>query len=312
MGRMGNIGQGSTAETGEPRYNCPPDEEFHFDSQWPIHYSRLGVCDETIELFRSEINRYYKNFGRQFGWRSEISPYRVLISEIMLQQTQTSRVAVKFDPFIAAFPGFDELAAAPFSEVLRFWKGLGYNRRAKYLHDCARLVVSDFAGSLPDDPEILVKFPGIGKATAASICVFAFNRPYAFIETNIRTVFIHFFFADHLQVADRDIMKLVEQTLDPDEPRQWFFALMDFGVMLKKRVGNLSRKSRHYHKQSPFAGSDRQLRGQILQLLLDNTSIEKVQLPELLGQPGERLEPLVNALCSEELIREKDGFLLLI
>lgn len=302
----------SADETDEHMHDRPTHEDFRFAPQWPGIYNRRGICDETIDLFRSEIYRYYEREGRVFSWRSEISPYRVLVSEIMLQQTQTSRVAVKFDRFIEKFPGFDALAAAPFSEVLRIWKGLGYNRRAKYLHDCARLVVSEFDGHLPDDPKILVRFPGIGKATAASICVFAFNTPHPFIETNIRTVFIHFFFADCLQVADREIASLVEQTLDTDNPRLWFYALMDFGVMLKKQVGNLSRKSRHYHKQSPFAGSDRQLRGQILQLLLDHTCITVNTLPGLLEQPIERLNSLVEALCSEGLVKEQDGILSLI
>lgn len=296
----------------EPLCTEETGNEFLLDPKWQEFFSLHGVCEATLARFRLEIYRYFLQNGREFSWRSEISPYRVLVSEIMLQQTQTNRVTSKFDPFITAFPGFDELAAAPFSEVLRFWKGLGYNRRAKYLHDSAGLVVSDFAGSLPDDPEVLVRFPGIGKATAASICVFAFDRPYAFIETNIRTVFIHFFFQGHIQVADRDIMALVEKSVDSDNPRTWFYALMDFGVMLKKQVGNLSRRSRHYHKQSPFAGSDRQLRGKILQLLLDHKSIAIIRLPELLGQPVQRLQPLVNALCSEGLLKNRDGVVSLI
>jgi len=280
---------------------------FHFDRSWHELLAREGLSAAAIAGFQTEIYRYFRNSGREFSWRSEITPYRVLVSEIMLQQTQTSRVSVKFEPFVAAFPGFAELATAPFGDVLRYWKGLGYNRRAKYLHDCAGLVVSNYGGDMPDDPEVLVTFPGIGKATAASICVFAFNKPHPFIETNIRTVFIHCFFPDQDKVADRDIMTLVERTLDTENPRHWFYALMDYGVMLKKQVGNVSRKSRHYQKQSPFTGSDRQLRGQILQQLLDHRSIAVGDLPDLLGQPPERLQPLVDALCAERLITERSG-----
>jgi A/G-specific adenine glycosylase len=306
---MGDI---TAAGTSEDAHENRSDEQFLLDPQWSKMYGRQGLCDQTVRLFKSEIYRYYLNRGRQFSWREKISPYRVLVSEMMLQQTQTSRVAAKFDPFMRAFPGFAELASAPFSDVLRFWKGLGYNRRAKYLHDSARLVVDDYAGKLPGDPQILVRFPGIGKATAASICVFAFNVPLAFIETNIRTVFIHFFFADHSQVADRDVLPLVEKTLDTDNPRQWFYALMDFGVMLKKQVGNVGRKSRHYQKQSPFAGSDRQVRGQILQQLLDHQSVEITQLSGSLEQPVERLQPLIEALRLEGLVQERDGILSLV
>ncbi|MCG6930422.1 MAG: hypothetical protein LJE64_07670 [Desulfofustis sp.] len=284
-------------------------EEFRLDPEWPDRYRRQGLCDEIVARFRSDVYRFYLNHGRRFSWRETISPYRVLVSEIMLQQTQTTRVAARFEPFVGAFPGFGELAAAPFSDVLRLWKGLGYNRRAKYLQDCARLVVSDFGGMLPDHPGILETFPGIGKATASSICVFAFNTPHPFIETNIRTVFIHLFFADHTRVADRDIMEIVERTLDADHPRRWFYALMDFGVMLKKRVGNAGRKSLHYQKQAPFAGSDRQLRGRILQLLLDHQYLEISSLCELLGQPDERLRPLVEALCLEGLAKQNQGTL---
>lgn len=284
-------------------------EGFPSAAQWQEFLRLKGGGDEAIDRFKSEIYRHYRQSGREFSWRSEITPYRVLVSEIMLQQTQTSRVDTKFEPFITEFPDFGELAAASFSDVLRFWKGLGYNRRAKYLHDCAQLVMSDFKGRLPEDPEILVRFPGIGKATAASICVFAFNSPHVFIETNIRTVFIHFFFSDRTRVADKEIAALVEQSLDRENPREWFYALMDYGVMLKKQVGNLSRKSKHYHKQSSFEGSDRQLRGRILQLLLDHESLQVVQLPELLGQPSERVVTLIDALCSEGLVRKRGDVL---
>ena len=278
---------------------------------WSELYKEKGACPDTFSVFSAIILDYYLNQGRQFSWRQQISPYRVLVSEIMLQQTQTIRVESKFDAFIRQFPGFNELASASFGEVLALWKGLGYNRRAKYLHDIARLVVSDFGTRLPDEPKILIDFPGIGKATAASICVFAYNRAFPFIETNIRTVFIHFFFSEKTNVTDAQIMKLVESTIDKSEPRQWFYGLMDYGVMLKKQVGNLNRLSRHYTKQSRFAGSDRQLRGKILQLLLDTDRLAPASLPELLNEPAERISILVDALKGERLITEKDGVLFL-
>ena len=266
-----------------------------------------GICSETLHLFRSEILTYYRTRGREFSWRSELSPYRVLVSEIMLQQTQTGRVQEKFSVFVDKFSDFKALAEAPFSEVLRYWKGLGYNRRAKYLHDAARVVVDQFNAVLPDDPEVLVGFSGIGKATAASICVFAFNQPHAFVETNIRTVFIHFFFPDRSAVTDAEIMELVERTMDLDSPRDWFYALMDYGVMLKKTVGNLSRHSSGYRKQSRFEGSDRQLRGRILDLLLQHSRMAAGTAAALLEHPEERITPLLEGLAAEGLVVEENG-----
>lgn len=276
---------------------------------WNALFEEHGLGARTVEFFQDHITTFYRRWGRAFSWRSEISPYRVLVSEIMLQQTQTARVENKFEPFIKRFPGFAELAAAPLSEVLRFWKGLGYNRRAKYLHDTARHIVSEFDSELPDDPRILQGLPGIGRATAASICVFAFDRPIPFIETNIRTVFIHFFFADQVVVSDRQIMDLVERTMDREHPRHWFYALMDYGVMLKKSVGNLNRKSRSYTRQSRFAGSDRELRGKILQVLLDRHQVGINELPGLLSEPAERVITVVESLGSEGLVRRKKNLL---
>lgn len=273
-----------------------------FRQSWSDFFAINGLCRETFERFRSIVFHYYLQHNRDFSWRNEISPYRVLVSELMLQQTQTSRVAQKFDAFISKFPDFQSLFQAPFSEVLTVWKGLGYNRRAKYLHDISAIVTNEYNSELPADPEILVKFPGIGPATAASICVFCFNTPLPFIETNIRTVFIHFFFQKETGVEDRDIMMLVERTLDHERPRQWYYALMDYGVMLKKSVGNLNRRSKHYSRQSPFEGSDRQLRGRILQFLLDQQIIDEKDIAELLREPAERVARLLSALCDEGII----------
>jgi A/G-specific adenine glycosylase len=164
--------------------------------------------------------------------------------------------------------------------------------------------MDSYGGELPDDPGELVRLPGIGPATAASICVFACNRPLPFVETNIRTVFIHFFFNNKGAVHDRDILPLVEETLDRQRPREWFYALMDYGVMLKKTVGNLNRRSRHYAKQARFEGSDRQLRGRILQLLLDHQEVTEADICGLLKEPGDRITRVTGALREEGIIVE--------
>ncbi|MEK7079017.1 MAG: A/G-specific adenine glycosylase, partial [Patescibacteria group bacterium] len=135
-----------------------------------------------------------KFLRRDFPWRNTTDPYHILVSEVMLQQTQVARVMVKFPIFIDQFSNFKELATASTKDILQVWQGMGYNRRALYLKKIAEIVITQYKGKLPDDPAILDTFPGIGEATAASIVAFAFNKPLVFIETNIRRVFIHLFF----------------------------------------------------------------------------------------------------------------------
>ncbi len=257
---------------------------------------------ESLTKLQSIIYEYFYVFGRSFPWREDITPYRVVVSEMMLQQTQTHRVAQKFNLFVAAFPSFEILANAPFDHVLSFWKGLGYNRRALNLQKIAQLIMSEYGGALPSEPSILQTFPGIGPATAASICAFAFNKSTVFIETNIRTVFIHFFFREQQQIHDREIIPLVEKTLDHDNPRLWYYALMDYGVMLKKTVGNLCLQSKHYTKQSRFEGSDRQVRGRILELLLAQGTWSHEKLVQELCIDKSRYRKILETLA-------RDGFL---
>lgn len=266
-----------------------------------------GLSQQTIKAFRTTIWHYYERNRRSFSWREEITPYRVVISEIMLQQTQTDRVAKKFNDFIIQFPTFESLANAPFAEVLKYWKGLGYNRRALNLQKIAQIIHHDFGGTLPNVPEILETFPGIGKATAASITCFAYNRPIAFIETNIRTIFIYFFFRNRLDIHDKELMPLIEMMLDTSQPREWYYALMDYGVMLKKNVGNLCRLSKHYAKQSKFQGSDRQIRGMILQLLLDQPRIDEQSLLTQLSKDETRVKVIMRELISEGFITNTEN-----
>jgi A/G-specific adenine glycosylase len=220
----------------------------------------------------------------------------------MLQQTQVERVSRKYPEFIAAFSDFPTLAEAPLSEVLGVWQGMGYNRRAIALQKCARRVVGEFGGTLPQDPDILATFPGIGRATAASICAFAFNMPVIFIETNIRTVFIHYFFGDITPVPDTEILPLVKKTVDRKNPRVWYWALMDLGSHLKKKIPNPNRRSLQYVRQSAFAGSDREVRGKIIRLLLKSPGLEISELIQVIGEESGRVRKIIGIL-------EKEGFL---
>lgn len=263
----------------------------------------------TPTQFQKIIWDYYQEHKRSFAWRDVDDPYFVLVSEIMLQQTQTHRVIPKFDQFITAFPTIDVLAQASLKDVLFVWQGLGYNRRAKALHTTAQLIVKEHNGKVPNNSETLVSFPGIGKATAASICAFAFNKPTIFIETNIRTVFISFFFQNQTDIHDNDIFPLIEKTLDVTNPRQWYYALMDYGVMLKKQLPNPSRKSKHHTKQSKFEGSDRQIRGMILKHLLQCGATCEFELIEVIPRDVSRIRKILDQLLQEQFLKEDQGYI---
>lgn len=231
--------------------------------------------------FCTLVLRFYCDYGRVLPWRENTDPYWILVSEVMLQQTQVPRVLIQFPKFIQKFPTLAALAGAPTSRVLSAWQGLGYNRRALYLKRTAEIIVEHYGGELPCDIEILKRFPGIGPNTAASIVAFAYNMPYPFIETNIRTVFLHHFFPKQEHVSDAQLLPFIAQTLDKKNPRRWYWALMDYGTYLKKTQGNAARRSRHYTKQSKFEGSRRQLRGQILRLLLQHKKLTTKKILEL-------------------------------
>ena len=217
--------------------------------------------------FRNIVLKHYRRNRRYFPWRKTANPYRILVSEVMLQQTQASRVVPKYNEFLKKFPTFKTLAEAPLRKVLRAWQGLGYNRRALSLQRTAREVMLRHKGKLPRDEHKLERLPGIGPYAARAVLAFAFNRPTVFLETNIRTVFIHHFFKTKRRVSDKEILPLATAALDRRNPRQWYAALMDYGAFLKKTEGNASRKSAHYKPQPPFRGSSRELRGQIIRAL---------------------------------------------
>lgn len=223
--------------------------------------------------FLELVYSYYQQHGRHdLPWRlpesdGSFDPHKVLLSEVMLQQTQVPRVIPKFAAFLQQFPNVSVLAQASLGDVLVIWQGLGYNRRAKYLWQAAQMVVGGYGGTFPHTVGELVRLPGIGTNTAGAIVVYAYNQPAVFIETNIRTVYIHHYFHDQTGVPDAAIRALLEQTIDRDNPRTFYWALMDYGTHLKQTVGNLTRASKAYAKQSKFSGSLRQLRGRVLRLL---------------------------------------------
>ena len=228
---------------------------------------------------------------------------------MMLQQTQANRVSTKFRQFIQEFPDIQALSSAPLNIVLKLWQGLGYNRRAIALKTIAQKVVDNFDGIIPADVEILKSFPQIGHNTASSIIAFAFNIPTFFIEVNIRRVFIYFFFSGKTSINDKEIMPIVRKTLDTSNVRKWYYALMDYGVMLKKMHPELTKKSAHYRKQSKFKGSNRELRGKILKLLIQRKLLSEVEILKYLKCEPKKVQIILNQLAKEGFItHNKNGY----
>ncbi|MEI6345671.1 MAG: A/G-specific adenine glycosylase [bacterium] len=233
--------------------------------------TRKKLSPKEVSLFQRDVWAYYAKNRRYFSWREAKhydDPYKIVVSEVMLQQTQASRVVGKYEEFLRAFPDFTSLNRATVAQVLATWRGLGYNRRAIALKKIAEIVVEKYGRTLPQvSIQELDALPHIGPATACSISAFAWNTPVSFIETNIRRVIIHRFFKDKEKVSDREILALVEETLPTERSRDWYYALMDYGSMLKTTIENPNRKSVHYKRQSAFVGSNRQVRGAILAVL---------------------------------------------
>jgi A/G-specific adenine glycosylase len=259
------------------------------------------------EEFRAAVLAHYAAEGRRLPWRETRSAYEILVSEAMLQQTQVARVLPKYAEFLAKFPGIGDLAAAGLAEVLAAWKGLGYNSRAKRLRECARAIVERHGGEVPSDPAVLRALPGIGAYTAGAVACFAYGRAEAFIETNIRSAFIHFFFQDSPRVSDAEIMPLVERCLDRENPREWYYALMDYGAALKARLGNPGRKGAAYRRQSAFKGSRREARAGALALVVERGRLGYHEIAEGTGFEEERLRGALASLVAEGLLSEEGG-----
>jgi len=261
--------------------------------------------------FVSIVWKYYREHGRHtLPWRKTRNPYHVLLSEVMLQQTQVERVLPKYKHFLKTFPSFTVLSRASLGEVLREWQGLGYNRRAKMLHLCAKEIVYDTQENFPKTCAELRSLPGVGQYTAGALMAFVYNEAIPIIETNIRTVFIHHFFNDEEDVSDQELMPFIIAYLDHKNPREWYYALMDYGSYIKKTIGNQNNRSRHYMKQSTFQGSDRQIRGAIIRILT-NGSYTRTKLHAALSFESDRIDAQIERLIEEGMIIKRQKSYLL-
>lgn len=268
---------------------------------------------KEISKLLKEVESHYKKEGRgHLAWRqlrslpADRRAYKILVSEVMLQQTQVERVVPFYKNFLKQFPTVHALAKAPLSKVLMAWQGLGYNRRAKFLQAAAKAIVAEHAGRFPKQVSALEELPGVGPYTARAIAAFAYNDPEVFIETNIRTVFMYFCFNKstmiyHSVVSDKEILPLVEEALRKTklEPREFYAALMDYGAYLKRQGIKLNTQSKHYVKQSKFEGSARQLRGAILRELLKK--------PQTLSQLTKNLLRIAKEVSRELERLNKEG-----
>ena len=257
--------------------------------------------------FRKIIYRHFEKEGRVFPWRQDPGPWGVLVSEFMLQQTQTGRVVPYWERWMRLWPRPEDLAKASLEDVLREWSGLGYNNRARRLRECARLVAGEHGGIVPATPEELRRLPGIGPYTAGAIACFAYNYPSVFIETNIRATVIHFFFEDRLEVPDAEMFPILESVLDRRNPRKWHWALMDYGAELKKITPNPGRRSAHYTRQSPFQGSFRQIRGRLIRSLVSGGPAPAGELAKRTGLETEDVYKALDALKKDAMVAENEG-----
>ncbi|GHV51915.1 endonuclease III [Spirochaetia bacterium] len=268
---------------------------------------KSAAINTTCTEFREIVYSNYEKAGRTFPWRENINPWGVMVSEFMLQQTQTERVITYWNRWMKLWPSPADLAGASMEEALREWSGLGYNRRCRFLKDCARRITAEHGGKVPDTPKGLLPLPGIGPYTAGAIPCFAYNYPSVFIETNIRAAVLHFFFKDRTGVKDNEIFPILESCLDRKNPRKWYWALMDYGVALKQLTVNPNRRSAHYTRQSKFEGSFRQLRGAVVKTLAAQGKAGIKELQERSGVEEEDLYKVLDVLEKEMMVAEEEG-----
>jgi A/G-specific adenine glycosylase len=263
------------------------------------------LLQATVAELRGRILGWYAANGRDLPWRRTIDPYAVLVSEIMLQQTQAPRVVPKFAEFLAVYPRLEDLAEAPLDDVLRLWKGLGYNNRARRLRDCAAAAVAAAGGGpteLPRSFDGLRELPGIGPYTARAVLVFAHNEDVAAVDANVRRVLTHELSLP-VDLGDRELQKVAETLLLRGRSRDWHNALMDYGALvLTARATGIAPRTR----QGAFEGSRRWYRSRLLQALLDRGPQRLDQLAVALDVTPDVAAELADLLTSDGLVR-RDG-----
>jgi len=266
------------------------------------HYTNYSSDD--VSAFQEKIMKWWNENARNLPWRCDSSPYNVLVSEVMLQQTQVNRVVPKYLEFLRQFPNIEDLASSDMKQLLQVWSGLGYNRRAVWLKDAARQLVD--RGEFPKTVEELSELKGIGPYTSRSILIFAFNKDLAAVDTNIRRVLIASGFADE-EMSSSQLQSVADDLLLKGRSRDWHNALMDYGsLVLTSSSTSISPQS----KQTRFKGSTRQLRGAIIRIL---TNSETLSLNELISHLSSDniqcrdVHPVLDQLLAERLVERTDA-----
>ena len=263
-------------------------------------WTRLPIecSQEDVVAFQKKVMNWWAENARDLPWRRDPSPYNVLVSEIMLQQTQVSRVVLKFDEFMKEFPTIESLAKTNIKHLLKVWSGLGYNRRAIWLKEAAKQIVE--RGEFPQSVKELQELKGIGPYTSRSVLIFAFNKDLAAVDTNIRRILIASGFADET-MSDRQLQPIAETVLLRGRSRDWHNALMDYGsLVLTSSKTNISPVT----KQSCYEGSSRQVRGAVIRALTASDEIELENLMGLLDCEANETEliKIINKLVSDGMV----------
>ncbi len=257
----------------------------------------IDLINENLLIFdelHQALLNWFSEAARDLPWRRTRDPYRILVAEVMLQQTQVDRVLPKYEAFLERFPTLQALAEAPTADVIRMWSGLGYNRRAVNLQRAAREIVARYGGIFPQDVAILVTLPGIGPYTAGAVACFAFEQDVAFMDTNIRRVIRRVFTDPADMVTERPLLELARAALPVGRGWAWNQALMELGSLictaeapacwrcpLRDLCRNYAaRRSSDEHltplqprkriaerREQPFIGSNRYFRGRIIEAL---------------------------------------------
>lgn len=277
------------------RFTTEPDQEFPA----PLTSSQLADLQERL------LDWYQMN-ARDLPWRRTHDPYRILVSEVMLQQTQVDRVIPKYKEFLRHFPTIEALATAPAADVIRVWSGLGYNRRAINLQRTAQAVVARHDGVMPEDLDALQALPGIGPYTAGAVACFAYGNDVGFVDTNIRRVLHRLCFGPELpetRATARELGNLARRIVPDGQGYQWNQALMELGAVqctarkpacltcpltihcrANPQIQTLladRRGGARSTREEPFEGSNRYYRGRVVEALRGLNDGEALNLTSL-------------------------------
>ncbi len=263
----------------------------------------LDLNSQHIELFRQKIFDFYQLNRRSFPWRETTDRYAVMVSEIMLQQTQAERVAGKFTAWMHRFPDTEALASASLRDVLLLWSGLGYNSRGQRLQSCAKVIMERFNGVVPAAPQLLKSLPGIGDYTCRSIPVFADNLDAAAVDTNIRRIIIHEF-ALPVDISKPQMQSVAELLLPEGRSREWHNALMDYGSLF---LTSRNTGIRPLTRQSKFQGSKRWYRGRLIKELIHAEGMFLEEIEEKYADCPWNLQDIVSDLISEGLVERHES-----